>query len=640
MFQNKRAIFALFVFVSVLFSRAFAQQDFKVNSGFEEHVFVKDELFIYEDKTGKLGINDILSETGDTLFKANRDHYPRNRNKESYYWVRVNINVLKNLNGKYVFEFYDQTTEFIEAYIPNEKGNYVKRVAGAQRPFNERLLGHKNYHFNLLNLKSGEQTCYFRVKSSAYINIIIVLRSIERVLNYAISEYFMFGLFYGMLLIFCLHNMLMYIAIKRKEYLIYVVYLVFVALFEMSSDGVAFQFIWPNLPSLNPYATGISLYCMGISALVFMLHLLHVKVKAPGFYKLTIFVIAFRTIFFLICLFIKPEWFIYKFIEFIPLSLCFIIGINILVKGYKPARFFVLAYSILMAGFAVRVLMVLGIARFLPGYVTYYSLSVCFILEMVFLSFSIGDQVRILKKRKVRAQDKVIQQMKINTSLKDKVNRELEEKVADRTLLLKEQKEELLKHKAIIEAQNETLLAVNQQLEAQKEEIANMNALLEKDNEVLKINIEEVTDARIHSRDIGFNEFVVKYPDKESCYKFLSEIKWRDKEYLCKRCDNDAFYPGKSPFGRRCSKCNYDESVLSGTIFQNSRIPINKAFYILLLIHKNKGEISSYQLSKKTGIRQSTCWQYASNYKDIIAQRNAVLKKTEQSDWMAYVLVE
>src|SRR5690606_2049328 len=107
-----------------------------------------------------------------------------------------------------------------------------------------------------------------------------------------ISEYFMFGLFYGMILIFCLYNILMYVAIKRKEYLIYVIYLVFVALFEMSSDGIAFQYLWPDLPQINTYATGISLYFMGISALVFMLYLLHVKTKAPDFYRLTIVVIV------------------------------------------------------------------------------------------------------------------------------------------------------------------------------------------------------------------------------------------------------------------------------------------------------------------------------------------------------------
>lgn len=640
MLSLKKKVFYLFITFITFGANVFGQKDFEISTAFKEHVFVRDELYLYEDKAGTLKIHDIISSKADTLFKANQDYYPKNKHKDSYYWIRIHLDIKKDLKGKYVFEFYDQTTEFIEAYIPEEDGKYVKYTSGSVLPFKERLLGHKNFHFNLSDIKEGKQTCYFRIKSSSYINMIVVLRSIERVLNYAISEYFMFGLFYGMLLIFCLHNMLMYIAIRRKEYLIYVAYLFFVAFFEMSSDGVAFQFIWPNLPALNPYATGISLYCLGISALIFMLYLLHVKVKAPRLYQLTILVIIARTLFFLFCLFFKPVWFIYKFVEFIPLVLCFAVGMHIWIKGYKPARFFVVAYSILMLGFGIRVLMVLGVARFLPGYVTYYSLSVCFILEMVFLSFSIGDQVRILRRKKERAQEKVIQQMKINSKLQHKVNKELEQKVEARTLLLKKQADELARSKSIIENQNGELVKVNRILAEQKDEIAKMNTLLEKDNKVLKNNIEQVTEARIHSKDIGFDEFVLKYPDKESCYKFLAEIKWNNKEYSCIRCENDAFYPGKSPFGRRCSKCNYDESVLNGTIFENSRIAINKAFYILLLVHKNKGEISSYQLAKKTGIRQSTCWQYASNYKEIIAERNKALKKSAQSDWISYVLLQ
>ncbi|RYY08033.1 MAG: hypothetical protein EOP43_01310, partial [Sphingobacteriaceae bacterium] len=392
-----------------------------------------------------------------------------------------------------------------------------------------------NFEFQFGKLPKGEYTCYFKVQSKDAVNVIMVYRQTKYFFYYALTEYFTYGLFYGIILIFSFHNLLMFMAVNKRQYLYYVLYILSVGLYELSIDGIAFQYIWPNSPQWNQYAYGFALYGVSIFALVFTKALLHVRILSPRLYRLINYVIVIRTVYFFYCLAFNNSFFYYKFIEFIPLSIAFITGITIWAKGFKPARFFVLGYTFLTIGFIIKALTVLGFARFVPGIITNYSLSGCFVLEMTFLSFSIGE------------------------------------------------------------------------------------------------------DARALSTQLSFEEFSAKYTDQEKCNKLLADIKWANG-FNCIKCGNSIYKNGRAPYSRRCTKCNYEESVLLNTIFQNNRIPINKAFYLVYLMYTTKGTISSYQLSEKLEIRQSTCWQYAIRVKKVMEESKSKGRKNNNQGWSKLIM--
>lgn len=348
-------------------------------------------------------------------------------------------------------------------------------------------------------------------------------------------------------------------------------------------------------------------------------------------------IIFLRTLYFLYCLFIDKSLFIYKFVEIVPLSIAFAAGIYIYKKGFKPARFFVLAYAVLFTGFIIKAIGAIGYANFLPAFLSYYSMGFCFVVEMLLLSFAIRDQVRTLRIEKDAARDEMIHQMDINNKLKDSINQELEIQVSMRTKELVKKSEEVLAQSKTIEEQNELLVNINKQLEEQSAEISRMNVLLEKDNVQLKTDIDKVTEARALSTELNFEEFSAKYPTQESCYKFLADLKWKN-DYTCIRCSNNTYCAGRAPYSRRCTKCSYEESAMHNTIFENNRIPINKAFYLVYLIYSTKGTISSYQLSQKLGIRQSTCWSYSIRIKKAMQEHKTLKKKGNQQGWITLVM--
>lgn len=582
----------------------------KIDDKVPHHIFNYGEVELMEDTSGTLTLQDIVKPDQDKKFRKSSIYTPKIFSLNSTHWFKIKINYTPQSKDNWVLEFFDQTIDDINIYAPIGPHKYQHYRFGAKYKFDQREYAHKNFLMNLDNSKEGEETYYIRVKSSQSASVIIVLRNMHWFVHYATEEYMFFGLFYGMIVVFSFYNLLMFIAIRQKQYLYYVLYNLSIGLYETCVDGVAFQYLWPNHPVLNQYGYGVALYLSSLFGLLFTLNFLYLKSKAPALYKAIIVVIVLRTLFFIGCLF-DHHLFTYKLVEAVPLLIALGSGIYIWNRGFRPARFFVIGYSFLLIGFIIKGLVLLNVSWLPYGPITHYSLSFCFVIEMILVSFAIGDNIRGLRQKKDKAQKRMIEQLQINEKLKETLNKEL-------TSLVDERTKEVSQKAATIEKQNE--------------EISLMNAMLEKDNQELHENIKKVSRARVMSLEVDFEEFSKIYPDRETCFKYLSELKWTNG-YQCKKCANTQYLSGFLPFSRRCTKCGYDESVIAHTIFQNSRIPINKAFYMLFLVYSTKGKISSHKLAQLLLIRQSTCWAYNSKMQKLLEERNKELKNAGEGGW-------
>ncbi|HTK18827.1 MAG TPA: 7TM diverse intracellular signaling domain-containing protein [Mucilaginibacter sp.] len=594
----------------------------------DQHIFTYGEIQSIEDPKGTLQFSQVSSGSDSSKFKDSWSSTPQNYDIASVYWYRIRIKHPSSTQKRWILEFFDQTIDDVTAYIPTANNTYESKHFGALHKFGERTYHHKNFEINLNIYPGKELTYYFRVKSHQTADIIIVLRSVGWFIQYALNEYLLFGVFYGMILVFSFYNLLMFIAVRQRQYLYYIFYNLSVAFYELCNDGVGYQYLWPNSPGWNQYAYGFALCCVSVFALMFTDKLLFVKTNAPWLHRLIQAVIGIRILFFFVCYFTDKQWFNYKFLEFIPLCIAFFTGVYIFIRGYRPARFFVLGYSFLFVGFIVKLLIAFGQINI--GTIGYYSLSICFILEMIFFAFALSDQVRVLKKSKENAQREMISQLREKEKLKESINIRLEKEVKERTA-------EVIEKARIIEQQNEDLNHVNEILQQQAEEIMRMNELLEIDNKVLQHDVEKVTRDRIMSTEVDFEEFSRIYPDADSCYRLLAELKWK-QGYKCHKCGNDHSFSGRTPYSRKCTKCSHEESVTAFTLLHNIRIPITKGFYLIFLVYSSNGKISSHKLAEILDIRQSTCWQYSNRIKKLLSGRPRKTRSENGEGWSKLLL--
>lgn len=98
-----------------------------------------------------------------------------------------------------------------------------------------------------------------------------------------------------------------------------------------------------------------------------------------------------------------------------------------------------------------------------------------------------------------------------------------------------------------------------------------------------------------------FQQFMTTFPDEASCRQFLADRRWPDG-VKCPRCQNEKVYVLKAkPFHWVCKKCSatpYRFSVLVGTVFENTNVPLETWFKVLYTMLQSLKGVSSRQIRR------------------------------------------
>lgn len=107
--------------------------------------------------------------------------------------------------------------------------------------------------------------------------------------------------------------------------------------------------------------------------------------------------------------------------------------------------------------------------------------------------------------------------------------------------------------------------------------------------------------------NLNLIEFYNKFATEQSCLDYLEKARWGEKPQ-CAHCASEKVYKFKSGKLWKCGTCKKQFTVKIGTIFSDSKIPLQKWFLAIYLASSLKKGISSIQLSKALGITQKTAW--------------------------------
>ncbi|MDZ4687215.1 MAG: IS1595 family transposase [Planctomycetaceae bacterium] len=94
-----------------------------------------------------------------------------------------------------------------------------------------------------------------------------------------------------------------------------------------------------------------------------------------------------------------------------------------------------------------------------------------------------------------------------------------------------------------------------------------------------------------------------KFPTEDSCKQFLKEQRWPNGVF-CPRCGNGRVYKLKKAWHWQCKGCTpngYRFSIITGTVFQNTKYPLKAWFTCAFLILTAKKGISALQIQRVMG---------------------------------------
>ncbi len=597
--QRILALFFSFLAFTTVYSKEYVVLDKS------EDVLVGGEYIeLFEDKSGTLTFEEIQSNK--VPFRDAVGNFSATQNASSNYWIRFKIQGAEKGNKKWVLEILDSRQDELILYKPSPSGSYSSSHSGMLKGYSNREYKHKNIAFDLDLKSSSEHYYYLRVKSKVITSLLFKIRTLKNFSQYGFSEYYLLGLYYGILIMMTISSLFLFLNTREKSYLYYQIYTLIWIYISMIKDGTGFQYLWSDYYYVSIIGYYLSDPLLIVAFVIYSLNFLSFS-SYPKLRKVIIGMVAI----YLLLYFVGTP-FNYRIIENIffysPLLLIYYISILNYREGFKPARYFLLGNSMVLFSLIVVNLRDTGQLAMLlynseaASIIAVYITNICMVLEITILSFAIADRVKFLKKEQEATQLLLIEQLKENQRVTEKVNRELETKVKERTIAI-EEKTKMVEEKSLL------LEEANKKLVVQAEEINKMNAMLDVDNWNLKKNIMEIRESRIILKDISFEDFKQVYPDDASVFKYLEELKWGN-HYACAKCGNSNYRNVSNAFTRHCSTCGNEESVTANTLFHKCKFPINKALFIVTTINRKDEDFSISNLANELELRYATCWSF------------------------------
>jgi len=101
-------------------------------------------------------------------------------------------------------------------------------------------------------------------------------------------------------------------------------------------------------------------------------------------------------------------------------------------------------------------------------------------------------------------------------------------------------------------------------------------------------------------------ELLEAFPDEQSCIDHLRRLRWSgnvvspfDASSKVYKCANNRY---------RCKETGKYFNIKTQTLFDNTKVKLQKWFLAIWLVTSHKKGISSIQLSKDIGVTQKTAW--------------------------------
>lgn len=109
---------------------------------------------------------------------------------------------------------------------------------------------------------------------------------------------------------------------------------------------------------------------------------------------------------------------------------------------------------------------------------------------------------------------------------------------------------------------------------------------------------------------LSMREFLSLYGTEELCQAALIARRW-PRCFECPRCGVCAARTSFERQGRRywqCAGCQYQCSVLSGTVFEASKLPLTSWFLAMQLLTQSKNKVSALELERLLGVSYRSAW--------------------------------
>ncbi len=353
-------------------------------------------------------------------------------NQNSAYWARFRVRNDSDAEARWFLEFSYPLMDRIDVYVLSADGKVVdRRRAGDAFTFNKREFNYRHFVFAFSEKALSTSDYLVRCETRGAMNIYLQMWSQEGFRVNSTGKMFLLGMYYGVMFIMLFYNLFIYFSVRDKSYIYFVVYCLALIVFQSMMDGTGFQYVWS-------YSTwwvnhGIVMVIMSVVGLSiqFSRYYLHVNEHLPRFDRALVGLMVLCGLVTAVSFFVDYT-IIVRIAMVITITSAVIISclsINILAHGYRPARFYVAAWTTFWIG---TVIYGLKFFTLLPEVAfTRYVMQFTSLIQLVLLSIGLADKINFMRRDlealNINLENKVeYRTAELNAALKRMTQREKE----------------------------------------------------------------------------------------------------------------------------------------------------------------------------------------------------------------------
>jgi len=397
-------------------------------------------LELLEDPDRRFTIEDVTRPERTSAFVTNRSEVPNFGLTHSAYWARFRLRNESATEDDWLLEVAWPATDRVAVYLPDVSGGFTVKEAGDWLPFTAWDVRYRNPTFRLPLPAGWEGAVYLRFEGEDTMLLPVTIWSPRAFEVKRRGESFSYGFYYGVIFILIAYNLVLLVTLWDRNYLYYVLLIGAWGLYHASLSGLATQYLWPNSPALARWSIHVAAGLAFIFSALFARSFLMTRSYAPVLDRCLLWLALVGIAF--LCVW---PW-LGEVRTFIPIAgatgllgaiLLLAAGFRSWRAGYRPARYYLLTWTVAIAALFVWALRGYG---FVPSnFVTDRAFELVVLSTAITLSLGLADRVNLLRSDlEVSVQDK--------GRLLDEVqelNRGLEYRIGERTADLARRSEEL-----------------------------------------------------------------------------------------------------------------------------------------------------------------------------------------------------
>src|ERR1700756_5480857 len=121
-------------------------------------------------------------------------------------------------------------------------------------------------------------------------------------------------------------------------------------------------------------------------------------------------------------------------------------------------------------------------------------------------------------------------------------------------------------------------------------------------------------------------QFAVLYGTEDQCREAVMRWRW-PSGFVCPVCAGEHHSFVKTRALYQCSACRRQTSVIAGTIFAATKVPLCTWFRAMYHLTQSKGGISSIELGRRLGVTQTTAWKIKHKLMQAMMERDATKRR-------------